>query len=62
VVSTDNRARGYMRLQKELMALSRHSTQMLAEHSFHAVEIDQPEVVIAAVRKVVETARGPAGR
>jgi hypothetical protein len=26
---------------------------MIAERSFHAVEIDQPEVVIAAIRQVL---------
>lgn len=55
VVSTGNRARGYDRLQSELMALSHHSFQMVAERSFHSVEIDQPEVVTAAIRMVVES-------
>jgi pimeloyl-ACP methyl ester carboxylesterase len=62
VVSTSNQARGYARLQAELLSLSRNSTQMVAEHSFHAVEIDQPEVVVAAIRQVVEAVRKPAGR
>ena len=53
VVSTGNEARGYARLQRELLALSRRSSQMKAERSFHAVEIDQPDVVIAAIRQVV---------
>lgn len=57
VVSTGNRARGYARLQSELMALSRRSTQMIAQKSFHSVEIDQPEVIVAAVRKAVGMAR-----
>jgi pimeloyl-ACP methyl ester carboxylesterase len=54
VVSTGNDARGYERLQRELMGLSRNATQMVAEGSFHSVEIDRPDVVIAAVRRVVE--------
>jgi pimeloyl-ACP methyl ester carboxylesterase len=53
VVSTGNQARGYARLQSTLLALSRHSMQMKAERSFHAVEIDQPDVVIAAIRQTV---------
>jgi pimeloyl-ACP methyl ester carboxylesterase len=53
VVSTGNDARGYARLQSQLLALSRRSSQMIAERSFHAVEIDQPEVVIAAIRQVL---------
>lgn len=57
VVSTGNQARGYARLQSSLLELSRRSTQFRAEHSFHSVEIDQPEVVVEAIRHVVETAR-----
>jgi pimeloyl-ACP methyl ester carboxylesterase len=58
IVSTNNQARGYSRLQSGLLALSRRSFQMLAGRSFHSVEIDQPEVVVAAIRRVVESARG----
>lgn len=57
VVSTSNQARGYAGLQAALLALSHRSTQMMAEKSFHAVEIDQPEVVVAAIRKVVDDIR-----
>jgi pimeloyl-ACP methyl ester carboxylesterase len=62
VVSTGNQSRGYDRLQNALLALSHHSTQMMAELSFHAVEIDQPEVAIAAIRQVVERVRKPIGQ
>ena len=54
VVSTGNQSPGYDRLQAELLALSRQSTKMLADKSFHSVEIDRPEVVVAAMRWVVE--------
>jgi len=57
VVSTNNQAPGYDRLQKSLLALSRRSSQMEALHSFHAVEIDESEVVTAAIRWVVESVR-----
>jgi pimeloyl-ACP methyl ester carboxylesterase len=57
VVSTDNQAPGYDRLQEELLALSHASSHFVAEHSFHAIEIDAPDVVVAAIRKVVESAR-----
>jgi pimeloyl-ACP methyl ester carboxylesterase len=53
VVSTGNETPGYAQLQRELLALSRRSSQMKAERSFHSVEIDQPGVVIAAIRQVV---------
>jgi len=62
VVSTGNQARGYDRLQNALLALSHHSIHMLAELSFHSVEIDQPEVAIAAIRQVVESVRKPSGQ
>lgn len=58
VVSTNNQAPGYERLQAALLALSHNSSQMKAEHSFHAVEIDEPEAVIAAIRRVVDEVRG----
>ena len=57
VVSTNNQAPGYDRLQKSLLALSSRSRQMEARRSFHAVEIDEPEVVTAAIRRVVESVR-----
>ena len=57
VVSTGNQSRGYERLQDQLLALSRRSIHMIAERSFHSVEIDQPEVVVAAIRQIVERVR-----
>jgi pimeloyl-ACP methyl ester carboxylesterase len=54
VVRTDNQARGYDRSQNELLALSTQSSQLYANRSFHAVEIDRPEVVVAAIRRVVD--------
>jgi pimeloyl-ACP methyl ester carboxylesterase len=57
VVSTNNQARGYSRLQSELLALAHNSTQLFADRSFHSVEIDQPEVVVAAIKRVVESVR-----
>ena len=62
VVSTGNPARGYERLQNELIALSHRSIQLIAEKSFHAVEIDQPEVVIDAIRRVVDRVRHSPGQ
>ncbi len=62
VVSTANPARGYERLQNELIALSHRSIQLIAEKSFHAVEIDQPEVVVDATRRVVDRVRHSSGQ
>jgi pimeloyl-ACP methyl ester carboxylesterase len=57
VVSTTNQARGYTRLQSQLLALSRNSSQLIAARSFHSVEIDQPEVLVQAIKQVVDKAR-----
>jgi pimeloyl-ACP methyl ester carboxylesterase len=52
VVSTGNAVPAYLRLQRELLGLSSDSTQFIADQSFHSVEIDQPEVVVRAIRMV----------
>jgi pimeloyl-ACP methyl ester carboxylesterase len=56
VIGTFNTAPGYKELQSKLMALSRNSRQVVAD-SFHSVEIDQPEIVIAAIQAIVEAVR-----
>jgi pimeloyl-ACP methyl ester carboxylesterase len=57
VVSTLNRHSNYKKLQTELLALSNRSEQLIADQSFHSVEIDQPDVVVDAIRLVVDKAR-----
>lgn len=57
VVSTANDHPNYKKLQEQLLALSTRSRQFLADRSFHSVEIDQPDVVLAAVRWVGEAIR-----
>lgn len=57
VVSTGNELPNYKKLQAAILALSSRSKQFIADGSVHAVEIDQPEVVIAAIREVVEMVR-----
>jgi len=57
VISTGNENPAYLRLQKELLKLSSKSTYHMATGSVHAVQIDQPEVVIEAIREVVEAVR-----
>jgi len=57
VVSTTNDAPNYPKLQAKLLALSNRSHQLISKKSFHAIEIDEPEVVIRAVRQVVEAVR-----
>ncbi len=62
VVSTGNQAKGYRELQDELLALSHNSIHLYATRSFHAVEIDQPDVVVSAIREVVQMVRRPTPR
>jgi hypothetical protein len=37
------------RLQKQFLALSSHSKQMVAKEAGHAIHVDEPELVIAAI-------------
>jgi pimeloyl-ACP methyl ester carboxylesterase len=60
VVSTGNDAPNYPKLQAKLLALSHNSRQLFAPLSFHSVEIDQPDVVVRAIRLVIDSARTPA--
>ena len=45
-------------LQQDLTSLSERGCLMIARQSGHVVSVDQPEVVVDAIRTVVETARG----
>ena len=44
-------------LQKDLVSLSTHGKQIIAEQSTHNVQWDQPDLVIEAIREVVEQVR-----
>ncbi|MBZ5602167.1 MAG: alpha/beta hydrolase [Acidobacteriia bacterium] len=57
VVSTRNDSPNYAPLQAKLLALSTNHRQIIAEKSFHAVEIDEPDVVVRAIRLAVESLR-----
>jgi pimeloyl-ACP methyl ester carboxylesterase len=57
VISTGNDSPGYAELQRKLLLLSMSSKQMMAERSFHSVEIDEPDVVIRGIRQTVEAVR-----
>jgi pimeloyl-ACP methyl ester carboxylesterase len=45
-------------LQRDQLALSERGCQIVAEESGHLVPIDQPEVVVEAIRAIVNVARG----
>jgi len=49
----------WRRLQRDQASLSERGCLMTAPESGHVVSVDQPEVVVDAIRTVVETARGP---
>ncbi len=45
------------KMQEELAHLSTRGTQTIAKNSAHYIQIDRPDIVVEAVRKVVEQAR-----
>jgi len=45
------------KMQEELAQLSKRGTQVIAKNSSHYIQIDRPDVVIGAVRSVVEQVR-----
>jgi len=47
----------YNQMQKSLTRLSRNSKYVVATTSGHLIHLDQPEIVINAIREVVEAAR-----
>jgi pimeloyl-ACP methyl ester carboxylesterase len=48
----------WRQMQQDLTSLSERGCLMIARQSGHVVSVDQPEVVVDAIRTVVETARG----
>ena len=45
----------WMELQRELAGLSSRSTHLIGEESRHYVHHDQPDLVVDAIRQVVES-------
>jgi pimeloyl-ACP methyl ester carboxylesterase len=45
-------------LQRDQVGLSEHGCQIVAAQSGHVVPIEQPQVVVGAIRAIVDTARG----
>ena len=58
-VSTDEGTHSpeYAKLQADLLSLSEISKQVVAEKSGHFIIIDRPDVVIDAIRQVVQSVR-----
>jgi len=57
VIRTENDSPGYAKMQAKLLGLSRDSRQVVAWKSSHMVPIDAPEVLVSAIRSMVERAR-----
>ena len=47
----------WLELQSDLMKLSTNSRHFFADHSSHFMNFDQPDLIIDAVRQIVETTR-----
>jgi len=43
----------WLTLQKDLVSLSTNSTQIIATRSGHSIQLDQPDLVIAAIKQVL---------
>ena len=56
----DARDRIWHELQRDQLALSKPACHITAARAEHGIAGDQPELVVAAIRAVVETARDPA--
>ncbi len=52
----------WQQMQKELAQLSTNSTQMVAKNSGHYIQLDRPDVVVDAVRKVADQVHQPAAQ
>lgn len=47
----------FQQLQRELVQLSTCGMHIIAEHSGHDIHLDEPELVVTAIRQVVEMAQ-----
>lgn len=47
------------KMQEELAHLSTHGTRTIARNSAHYIQLDRPDVVVDAIRNIVEQARAP---
>jgi hypothetical protein len=56
-VSTDVRVADYVKLQADLLRLSKNSKEIVAQNSTHFVIIDRPDVVVDAIKQAVQSIR-----
>ena len=60
ITTDETRTPEYLRLQTELLALSRNSKEIIAEKSTHFIIIDRPDVVIDAIHQAVQAVHNKA--
>jgi len=48
----------WLKLQQDQVALSQRGCQIIAEESGHGIALGQPEVVVRAVKSIVEAVSG----
>ena len=52
-----NQRAGWQAMQTELLQLSSHSQQIVADHSGHNIQLEQPEAAVNAITKMVQQLR-----
>jgi pimeloyl-ACP methyl ester carboxylesterase len=57
VIRTQDESPGYAEMQAKLLSLSHRSRQVVAWNSSHMVPIDQPEVIVSEIQRMVEATR-----
>ena len=53
----NNRDEAWRRLQADLLSRSTSSRQVLVEQAGHRIQDEQPEVIVSAIREVLESSR-----
>jgi pimeloyl-ACP methyl ester carboxylesterase len=56
-VVSAQREQHWLKLQEQLVGLSSHATRVIAEGSGHSVPVQRPDVIVAAVRKLISQVR-----
>lgn len=50
----DPHTHGWVRLNEEMAALSSNSVLVVAEHSGHGIPVEQPEIIVEAIKQMLE--------
>jgi pimeloyl-ACP methyl ester carboxylesterase len=57
-IPVDKINKAHIELQRELAALSSKSEHIITKKSGHYIQLDQPELTVEAIRKIVDQVRG----